>query len=61
MDTSNQPSAAGRPLPARPVLPDTAAARGRGPADTVDARWQSLALIWQWRREVHEIRRPGTP
>jgi hypothetical protein len=49
------------PLPSRPVLPDMAAARSRGPADVVEAHWQSLRLSWQWRHAVHEIRSPGRP
>jgi hypothetical protein len=49
------------PLPPRPVLPDMAAARSRGPADVVEAHWQSLRLSWQWRHAVHEIRSPGRP
>ncbi|WP_336048439.1 DUF6193 family natural product biosynthesis protein [Streptomyces sp. CA2R101] len=38
-----------------------AAARSRGPADVVEAHWQSLRLSWQWIRAVHQIRRPGRP
>ncbi|WP_050374015.1 DUF6193 family natural product biosynthesis protein [Streptomyces acidiscabies] len=38
-----------------------AAARGRGPADVVEARWESLRLSRQWRHAVHEIRSPGCP
>ncbi|WUA29239.1 DUF6193 family natural product biosynthesis protein [Streptomyces canus] len=49
------------PLPPRPVLPDIAAARSRGPADVVEAHWQSLQLSWQWRHAVHQIRTPGRP
>ncbi|WP_341868300.1 DUF6193 family natural product biosynthesis protein [Streptomyces africanus] len=49
------------PLPPRPVLPDVAAARSRGPADAVEAHWQSLRLSWQWRHAVHQIRSPGRP
>lgn len=49
------------PLPPRPVLPDIAAARSRGPADVVEAHWQSLRLSWQWRHAVHQIRSPGRP
>ncbi|CAM5264735.1 hypothetical protein SALBM311S_00289 [Streptomyces alboniger] len=49
------------PLPPRPVLPDIAAARSRGPADVVEAHWQSLRLSWQWRHAVHQIRTPRRP
>ncbi|MEV5879965.1 DUF6193 family natural product biosynthesis protein [Streptomyces sp. NPDC052101] len=49
------------PLPPKPVLPDIAAARSRGPADVVEAHWQSLRLSWQWRHAVHQIRSPGRP
>ncbi|MEX3105372.1 MULTISPECIES: DUF6193 family natural product biosynthesis protein [unclassified Streptomyces] len=49
------------PLPPRPVLPDMAAARRRGPADVVKAQWQSLRLSWQWRHAVHELRFPARP
>ncbi|MFJ4526410.1 DUF6193 family natural product biosynthesis protein [Streptomyces sp. NPDC088810] len=38
-----------------------AAARRRGPADVVEARWQALRLSWQWRHAVHRIRSPGRP
>ncbi|MEU1013904.1 DUF6193 family natural product biosynthesis protein [Streptomyces sp. NPDC005890] len=38
-----------------------AAARRRGPADVVEARWQALRLSWQWRHAVHQIRSPGRP
>ncbi len=38
-----------------------AAARSHGPADAVEAQWQSLRLSWQWRQEVHQIRSPGSP
>ncbi|MET8981519.1 DUF6193 family natural product biosynthesis protein [Streptomyces sp. NPDC004539] len=48
-------------LPPKPVLPDMLAARGRGPADIVEAHWQSLRLSWQWRQAVHEIRSPERP
>ncbi|MFB7443381.1 DUF6193 family natural product biosynthesis protein [Streptomyces mirabilis] len=48
-----------RPLPAKPVLPDVAAAHRRGPADAVEARWRLPALTWQWRRERQEVLRPG--
>ncbi|MEU5243810.1 DUF6193 family natural product biosynthesis protein [Streptomyces asoensis] len=47
------------PLPPRPVLPGLAAARSGGPADVVEAHWQSLRLSWQWRHAVHKIRSPG--
>lgn len=57
---SNDLGAVGRrPLPSKPVLPDVAAARRRGPADVVEARWRQLAPAWQWRRERQEILRPG--
>ncbi|MEV7243077.1 DUF6193 family natural product biosynthesis protein [Streptomyces sp. NPDC093248] len=48
-------------LPARPVLPDKAAARSRGPADVVEAQWESLRLSWQWRHAMHRVRSPGRP
>lgn len=35
------------------------AARVRGPADVVEAHWQSLRLSWQWRHAVHQVRSPG--
>jgi hypothetical protein len=38
-----------------------AAARSRGPAEVVEARWQSLRLSWQWRYAVHQVRSPGRP
>ncbi|MFF0160733.1 DUF6193 family natural product biosynthesis protein [Streptomyces sp. NPDC005263] len=38
-----------------------AAARSRGPADVVEAHWQSLRLSWQWRHAVHRVRSPGRP
>lgn len=38
-----------------------AAARSRGPADTVEARWQCLRLSWQWWHTVRGIRSPGRP
>ncbi|MEU9126323.1 DUF6193 family natural product biosynthesis protein [Streptomyces sp. NPDC048506] len=41
--------------------PDIAAARRRGPADVVEAHWQSLRLSWRWRHAVHQIRSPGRP
>ncbi|WP_145911676.1 DUF6193 family natural product biosynthesis protein [Kitasatospora viridis] len=44
------------PLPARPVLPDLAAARRRGPTHAVDAAWQALHLRWQWHHETHRAR-----
>ncbi|WP_307782205.1 DUF6193 family natural product biosynthesis protein [Streptomyces sp. MBT65] len=37
------------------------AERSRGPADVVEAHWQSLRLSWQWRHAVHQIRTPGRP
>ncbi|WP_420707545.1 DUF6193 family natural product biosynthesis protein [Streptomyces sp. NRRL S-1022] len=49
------------PLPPKPVLPDMAAARGRGPADVVEAHWQALRLTWEWKHAVHRIRSPGRP
>lgn len=48
-------------LPPKPVLPDMAAARRHGPAAVVEARWASLQLVWQWNRDVREIRTPGRP
>ncbi|MFJ6088173.1 DUF6193 family natural product biosynthesis protein [Streptomyces sp. NPDC092369] len=38
-----------------------AAARSRGPADVVEAHWQSLLLSWQWKQAVHQLRMPGRP
>lgn len=38
-----------------------AAARGRGPADAVEAWWQCLRLTWRWSHAVHRIRWPGRP
>ncbi|MEU1621131.1 DUF6193 family natural product biosynthesis protein [Streptomyces sp. NPDC005722] len=49
------------PLPRRPVLPDLAAARERGPDDLLEARWQGLILSRRWMRERHESLRPGRP
>ncbi len=49
------------PLPPRPTLPDMAAARSRGPADAVEAQWQSLKLRWEWMRARQQIRSPGRP
>lgn len=50
-----------RPLPAKPVLADVTAVHRRGPADVVEAQWRrlALALARQWRRERHEVLRPG--
>ncbi|MEV7169192.1 DUF6193 family natural product biosynthesis protein [Streptomyces sp. NPDC093224] len=48
-------------LPPRPVLPDRAAAHRRGPAAAVEAQWESLRLVWEWRQAAHRIRRPGGP
>ncbi|MFC9307648.1 DUF6193 family natural product biosynthesis protein [Streptomyces sp. NPDC057011] len=36
-----------------------AAARRRGPAETVEAAWQALPLVWQWTLERHSLRNPG--
>ncbi|MFI0960736.1 DUF6193 family natural product biosynthesis protein [Streptomyces sp. NPDC021080] len=38
-----------------------AAARGRGPADVVEAHWQSIRLSWRWIHAVHQIRSPERP
>ncbi|MFE4624843.1 DUF6193 family natural product biosynthesis protein [Streptomyces mirabilis] len=59
MDSSDLDMVGRRPLPAKPVLPDVAAAPRRGPADAVEARWRQLAPAWQWRRERQEVLRPG--
>ncbi|MFF1740353.1 DUF6193 family natural product biosynthesis protein [Streptomyces mirabilis] len=59
MDSNDLGMVGLRPLPAKPVLPDVAAAHRRGPADLVEAKWRQLALVWQWRRERHEVLRPG--
>ncbi|MCX4422160.1 MULTISPECIES: DUF6193 family natural product biosynthesis protein [Streptomyces] len=59
MDSNDLDMVGRRPLPAKPVLPDVAAARRRGPADGVEARWRQLAPAWQWRRERQEFLRPG--
>ncbi|MFJ9356778.1 DUF6193 family natural product biosynthesis protein [Streptomyces mirabilis] len=59
MDSNDLGMVGRRPLPAKPVLPDVAAAHRRGPADAVEARWRQLALAWQWRRERQEVLRPG--
>ncbi|MFI9243917.1 DUF6193 family natural product biosynthesis protein [Streptomyces sp. NPDC053086] len=61
MDANNETSDQQSLLPPRPVLPDMAAARSRGPADAVEAHWLSLRLKWQWSRAVHQIRAPGRP
>ncbi|MFE3407130.1 DUF6193 family natural product biosynthesis protein [Streptomyces mirabilis] len=59
MDPNDLDMVGRRPLPAKPVLPDVAAAHRRGPADAVEARWRQLAPAWQWRRERQEVLRPG--
>ncbi|WP_203883763.1 DUF6193 family natural product biosynthesis protein [Planotetraspora kaengkrachanensis] len=46
-------------IPPRPQLPDLAAARMLGPAETVEARWQQLLLVWRWHHERHEALHPG--
>ncbi|MFD3756312.1 DUF6193 family natural product biosynthesis protein [Streptomyces sp. NPDC058622] len=61
MDAKNETSDRQPLLPQRPVMPDMAAARARGPVDLVEARWQSLLLAWQWRQEAQKIRAPGRP
>ncbi|MFJ1568711.1 DUF6193 family natural product biosynthesis protein [Streptomyces erythrochromogenes] len=61
MDVNNETSDQQPSLPPRPVLPDMAAARRRGPADAVEAHWQSLRLVWQWSHAAHQIRAPGRP
>ncbi|MEV8037480.1 DUF6193 family natural product biosynthesis protein [Streptomyces sp. NPDC086182] len=47
-------------IPPRPTLPDLTAARELGPAETVEARWQQLLLVWQWHHERHEVLKPGS-
>ncbi|MFD6996242.1 DUF6193 family natural product biosynthesis protein [Streptomyces mirabilis] len=59
MDSNDLGAVGRRPLPSKPVLPDVAAARRRGPPDVVEAGWRQLALAWQWRRERQEVLRPG--
>ncbi|MFI1177278.1 DUF6193 family natural product biosynthesis protein [Streptomyces melanogenes] len=59
MDANGETSEQQPALPPRPVLPDMAAARSRGPADAVEAHWQSLRLKWQWSHAAHQIRAPG--
>ncbi|QIY97678.1 DUF6193 family natural product biosynthesis protein [Streptomyces sp. S1D4-11] len=59
MDSHDLGAVGRRPLPAKPDLPDVAAAHRRGPADAVEARWRQPALAWQWRRERQEVLRPG--
>ncbi|MEW1866358.1 DUF6193 family natural product biosynthesis protein [Streptomyces sp. NPDC088194] len=61
MDANSEVFDQQQSMPPRPVLPDMAAARSRGPADTVDARWQSLRLAWQGRYAAHQVRSPGRP
>ncbi|MGP3919043.1 DUF6193 family natural product biosynthesis protein [Nonomuraea sp. 10N515B] len=46
-------------IPPKPELPDLAAARMLGPAETVEARWQQLLLVWRWHHERHEALHPG--
>ncbi|WP_190169940.1 DUF6193 family natural product biosynthesis protein [Streptomyces mirabilis] len=59
MDSNDLGAVGRRPLPAKPVLPDVAAAHRRGAADAVEARWRQPAPAWQWRRERQEVLRPG--
>jgi hypothetical protein len=47
-------------IPPRPQLPDLAAARLLGPAETVETRWQQLLLVWRWHHERHEALHPGS-
>lgn len=47
-------------VPPKPQLPDLAAARELGPAETVKARWQQLLLVWQWHHERHDVLHPGS-
>ncbi|MFI6937630.1 DUF6193 family natural product biosynthesis protein [Streptomyces sp. NPDC050418] len=61
VDANSETSGEQPLLPPRPVLPDMAAAHRRGPADAVEARWQSLRLAWQWRYVAHQIHKPGHP
>ncbi|MET9608946.1 DUF6193 family natural product biosynthesis protein [Streptomyces sp. NPDC006512] len=50
-----------RPLLPRPVLPDAAAARRRGPAEFVEVSWQRLLLSWRAMRDHQLERRPDRP
>lgn len=61
VDANNETSEQQTPLPPRPVLPDMAAARRRGPADAVEAHWQALRLKWRWSHAAHQIRSPERP
>ncbi|MFE5488270.1 DUF6193 family natural product biosynthesis protein [Streptomyces sp. NPDC056527] len=61
MDANDETSDQQPALPPRPVLPDMAAARSRGPVDAIEAHWQSLRLAWQWSHAVHQLRAPGRP
>ncbi|MFF8787811.1 DUF6193 family natural product biosynthesis protein [Streptomyces sp. NPDC015125] len=61
MSSNDVPRAEGDPLPAKPVLPDLAAAHERGPAAAVEVRWQQLILRWQWVHERHETCYPARP
>ncbi|MFF3015135.1 DUF6193 family natural product biosynthesis protein [Streptomyces sp. NPDC057939] len=53
--------AAERPLLPRPVLPDLAAARLRGPAEFVEVSWQRLLLSWRAMRDHQLESRPDRP
>ncbi|NRQ38518.1 hypothetical protein HII36_42845 [Nonomuraea sp. NN258] len=46
-------------IPPKPELPDLAAARRLGPAETVEARWQQQLLVWRWYHERFEALHPG--
>ena len=46
-------------VPPKPELPDLAAARKLGPAETVETRWQQLLLVWRWHHERYEALHPG--
>jgi hypothetical protein len=61
VDANSETSGQQPPLPPRPVPPDIDTAGGRGPADAVEAKWQSLRLTWQWGQAVHRIRAPERP
>ncbi|MER7539187.1 DUF6193 family natural product biosynthesis protein [Streptomyces sp. NPDC097704] len=59
MDATEETSSRQLPLPPRPVLPGMAAARSRGLAEAVEARWETLRLSWRWMQAVHQVRSPG--
>ncbi|MFF2148382.1 DUF6193 family natural product biosynthesis protein [Kitasatospora sp. NPDC058190] len=39
--------------PPKPVLPDFAAALAIGPEAAVEARWEGIVLVWEWRAQVY--------